>query len=143
MKVARTVLRGAALGNKCRLLDRGFIGLKFYSWHFSLKGPASSELPQGVFRTHEAIMRIILATVCCLVQHLFVQQSVAQLRNSLFRKSLMPQCVRSLIDPVPCCLPYDSVLLIRLKCLHKKDTSLSNNENSATLLIAQLPIGQL
>ncbi|SBT15147.1 hypothetical protein [Vibrio celticus] len=24
MKVARTVLRGAALGNKCRLLDRGF-----------------------------------------------------------------------------------------------------------------------
>ncbi|MFL9799690.1 hypothetical protein AB6C80_010915 [Vibrio cyclitrophicus] len=25
MKVARTVLRGAALGNKCRLLDRGML----------------------------------------------------------------------------------------------------------------------
>ncbi|CAK2527789.1 hypothetical protein VCRA2113O415_680001 [Vibrio crassostreae] len=45
MKVARTVLRGAALGNKCRLLDRGFIDLKFYSWHFSQKVPANSDLP--------------------------------------------------------------------------------------------------
>ncbi len=47
MKVARTVLRGATLGNKCRLLDRGFIDLKFYSWHFSQKVPASSDLPQS------------------------------------------------------------------------------------------------
>ncbi|MGR5208656.1 hypothetical protein ACP3VT_17850, partial [Vibrio sp. PNB23_22_7] len=27
VKVARTVLRGAALGNKCRLLDRGVLKL--------------------------------------------------------------------------------------------------------------------
>lgn len=48
MKVARTVLRGATLGNKCRLLDRVFIDLKFYSWHFSQKVPVNSDLPHGV-----------------------------------------------------------------------------------------------
>ncbi|CAH1602248.1 hypothetical protein THF1A12_560003 [Vibrio jasicida] len=43
----------------------------------------------------------------------------------------------------PVALLHDLGLLTRFTCLHKKDTSLSNNENSATLLIAQLTIGQL
>jgi len=37
---------------------------------------SSSKMPQSMFRTHEAIMRTILATACWqIVQHLFVQQA--------------------------------------------------------------------
>ncbi|MHA2940136.1 hypothetical protein ACXJY6_17790, partial [Vibrio sp. RC27] len=58
VKVARTVLRGAALGNKCRLLD------------------------QDVFRAHITNIRFICAASCCIIRKLpassNVQQAVGQ-----------------------------------------------------------------
>ena len=48
-------------GYSKKVLSRGFIDLKFYSWHFSQKVPASSDLP--LFALDLLLMNILLMCV--------------------------------------------------------------------------------